>query len=156
MADTPLPSERLPGCGFGAYALVLGLIFSAGVCGLGVSSYVIWESGAAASPLNLMYGGSAEPLLLAPMRVAGLLGETEIPDAFHAERIDGSAGCAVAHGALLRLDAEGEKTELPLAELTKVDYTETEVTATGPKGTITCYFNAGEGADRLGRMLQAP
>lgn len=151
----PLPKEQLPGCGYGAYVFVLLVIFAGGVTGLTLSTWVLWQSGAQLSPMNMSYGGLVDPRVLAPMRVHGLLGETEIPDVFHAERIDGSVACAIAGGELRRLGPDGEKERLAIAEIREVEATDTEVRAVGPQGSVTCYFNPGEGADRLARMLQS-
>jgi hypothetical protein len=146
----------MPGCGMGLYVMVLVVIFAGGVTGMSLSMWVLWQSGANLSPMNLSYGGVVDPRILAPMRVAGLLGEDEIPDAFHAERIDGSVACAISSGELRRLGADGETERLPVAALTSITREENEVTAVGPTGRIQCFFNPGEGADRFERMLASP
>ena len=155
MSETAPPELKNRGCGVLAYAGILGLIFTAGMTGMSLSMWVLYESGAKLSPMNLSYGGVVDAHILAPMRVAGLIGQEEIPDAFHAERLDGSVACAISRGALLRLGPDGEKEQVLLQDIQRVDATETDVKASGATGSVTCYFNAGEGADRLARMLQA-
>lgn len=155
MSESAPPELKNRGCGLVAYASILGMIFIAGITGMSLSFWVLYESGARLSPMNLSYGGVVDAHVLAPMRVAGMLGQEEIPDAFHAERLDGSVACAVSRGALLRLGADGEKEQILLQDIQRVEATETEVKASGAAGSLTCYFNRGEGADRLARMLQA-
>ncbi len=149
-AETP---ERLPGCGLAAYVLLLLTIGSAGVIGLSISWYSLVAGGQQLSPLRSSYGGVVDPAVLRPLRDAGLIGGTEIPDVFHAERFDGEAACAIAGQRLVRLSGEHGPQTLPLAEITDVSGSEATVTAVGAGVTITCPFAAGEGGGSFKAML---
>lgn len=147
------PYYALPGCGLAAYVLVLGGFFMLGMTGVGLWALTVVDASSGASPNRLVFGGSAPPYLLQPLRDAGLIGETEIPDVFHPETLDGSTACAVSRGVLLRIGPEGAS-RLDLDEVTEVSGTELTVVVEGPT-TITCNFGPGEGGDRFLRMLKA-
>jgi hypothetical protein len=145
---------RLPGCGIAAFVGVLFTIFSLGVTGIVFSWYSMLTSGGELAPQNLSYGGVIDARMLRPMRDAGLLGPQEIPDAFHAENVSGSAACAVSSGKVLRLSPEAGAQSIPLAAITRVEGTDLLVTVASAEATIACPFKPGEGADRLKVMLE--
>ena len=154
MSDAPNPTEtrkELPGCGLAAFAFVLLGIFLAGVAGIVFSTHSMLTSGVELSPSQLSYGGEVDARLLAPMRQAGLLGPTEIPDAFHPENADGSRACALSGGKVLRLDGTTTQS-MPIASITSVEGSDTEVVIHG-ETTIVCPFEPGQGAEQLRRML---
>lgn len=144
---------RLPGCGIAAFVGLLFLIFSLGITGIVFSWYSMLTSGGELAPQKVSYGGVIDARMLKPMRQAGLLGPDEIPDVFHAENAGGTEACAVSSGKILRLDAEDGPQSMPVASITTVTGTETEVVITG-ETTITCPFRPGEGAERFKRMLE--
>ncbi len=144
--------REIPGCGFALYAGILFVFFVLGVFGVTMSTLTIFDASRNSSPFNLAYGGSVEPALLLPMRAAGLLGEGEVPDAFHAESLAGDVACAIRGEELLRLGPEGP-TRLPLASITAVEESKEGVRVTGAS-VIFCAFQEGEGGDRFARMLQ--
>jgi hypothetical protein len=149
----PIPYERLPGCGFGVYVLVLAVLCVAGIAGMFFSLWVLHVGGAELAPNRVSYGGVVDPANLQPMREAGLLAADEIPDIFHAEAMGGTPACAVSNGKLLRVDG-GQGSMLPLSALGAVTASEHSFTAAGPPA-ITCTFLPGEGGDRFARMLGA-
>ncbi len=144
---------RLPGCGIAAFVGVLFVIFSAGVAGIIFSWYSMLTSGGELAPQNVSYGGVIDARMLAPMREAKLLGPTEIPDVFHAENVGGTEACAVSSEKVLRLSEDAGAQSIPLAAITEVTGTDTEVTIRSAEATITCPFEPGEGAPRFKRML---
>lgn len=154
MADPePIPYERMPGCGFGVYVLVLAVLCVAGIAGMFFSLWVLHAGGAELAPNRVSYGGVVDPAILRPMREAGVLAADEIPDIFHAEGLGGTPACAVSGGKLLRVEG-GRGTSLSLHALGAITATEHSFTATGPPA-ITCTFLPGEGGDRFARMLGA-
>lgn len=152
-ADAP-PSERLPGCGLAAYVGILLTIGSAGVIGLSFSWYSVVAGGDELSPTRTSYGGVVDPAVLAPLRAAGLLGQTEIPDVFHAERLDGEAACAIVGDRLMRVSAEHGAQQLKFSEITELSGSEAEVIAVGTTTTIACLFGPGEGGGSFKVMLE--
>lgn len=147
------PHQTLPGCGLAAYAGLLMLIASVGAVMMVFSYYSLLSSGSALSPMRTSYGGVVDPRVLQPMRDAGLIGPTELPDAFHAESYDGDEACAISKDVLLRLsDADGAQ-RLPLRELEAVSGSDTEVIAVGAGVTIRCQFRPGEGAGSFKVMV---
>lgn len=150
--DAP-PSERLPGCGLAAYVGLLLTIGSAGVIGLSFSWYSVVAGGDQLSPTRSSYGGVVDPAVLRPLRESGLLGETEIPDVFHAERLDGAAACAIVGDRLVRISAEHGAQQLRFDEILELTGSEAEVVATGTTATIACVFGPGEGGGSFKAML---
>ncbi len=151
-ADAP-PSERLPGCGLAAYVAILLTIGSLGAFGLAFSWYSVVAGSDQLSPTRSSYGGVVDPAVLRPLRTAGLLGPTEIPDVFHAERLDGEAACAIIGDRLVRLSAEHGAQELRFTEITELSGSESEVVAKGATLTIACVFGPGEGGGSFKAML---
>lgn len=148
------PQARLPGCGLAAYAALLLVIASAGAVGLTVSWYSLITGSEALAPTRMAYGGVVDPAVLAPMRQAGLLTSTELPDAFHAEVPNGTSACAISGGKVLRLSAEGGAQSLALDKVLSITGDATGVTVQG-EPTIRCPFRPGEGGESFLRMLQA-
>jgi hypothetical protein len=144
---------QLPGCGLAAFAMLLMCIFCVGVTGLSVGYFGLLSSGDALSPMKLAYGGLVDARLLRPMRSAGLLRADEIPDAFHAETLDGTRACAVSGGKLLRVE-DGVVSQLPLADVDRVDRDGDDVIATAADGRrLACPFGADQGGERFARMI---
>lgn len=149
------PNPRdLPGCGLAAYVMIILSIASVGAIGMTVSWYSLVAGSQQLSPLRTSYGGVVDPAVLAPMRAAKLLGQEEIPDAFHAERADGQAACAISGTRLLRLSAEAGAQAVNLADITTVTGDDASVTSTAPNATIVCPFGPGEGAASFKAMLE--
>ncbi|MFZ5477737.1 MAG: hypothetical protein ACOZNI_13260 [Myxococcota bacterium] len=146
-------AEGLPGCGLAAFAGLLLVIFTIGVIGVSVSTYSVFTAGEQLSPQLLSYGGVVDPSLLGPMRDAGLLGKDEIPDAFHAETLDGTSACALSAGKLLRLE-EGVGSTLSLDTVTDVREEADGVVVVGAS-TVRCAFRPDEGAERFARMIRS-
>ena len=146
----------MPGLGFAFYVLLLLGIFVAGVTGIAVATSSVFWAGDGANPYVLTYGGNVEPVLLAPMRGAGLFGPDEVPDAFHAEDLSGATACALRGDQFLRLGPEGASS-FPLASLTRVEAVPEGVHVVGDgvggSADILCRFATGEGGDRFLRML---
>lgn len=156
--STPEIEERrvppkVPGCGLAAFSMLLLVMFLIGLTGVSIAYYSLFTSGRQLSPTKLSYGGVVDTTMLAPMRAAGLIGPEELPDAFHAEFIDGSRACAISSGKVLRLDG-GVGQTLALADVREVKGDAYAVEAVGPTGSLTCYFGEGEGGDRFKRMLE--
>jgi hypothetical protein len=98
---------EMPGCGLGAYVVLLAVICVLGMSGLAISSYSLLKySQAPASPL---VPGSQVPVnRLAPLRKAGVLGVTDVPPAWHDESLgrDGTTVCVLMPEDLVRLENE--------------------------------------------------
>lgn len=148
------PQQKLPGCGLGAYVFLLLFIASAGAIGVVVSWYSLITGSEATAQTRLAYGGLIDPAILRPMREAGLLGETEVADAFHAELPNGANACAISGGKLLRLSQDKGAQSMPLASILHSELTEAGVTITG-EIVIECAFRPGEGGESFQRMLSA-
>lgn len=145
---------RLPGCGMAAWVMLLGVFFLIGLTGVLVSTYSLFTAGTQLSPMRLSHGGVIDARMLKPMRAAGLLGPEEIPDAYHAENLAGTAACAISEGRLLRLSEESGPQVVRLTTITDVTGDETQVTVRSGDATITCPFNPGEGAESFKSMLE--
>lgn len=146
-----MPSQA-PGCGLAGFSMLLLGLFCIGITGVTVATYSVFVGANALSPTRLSYGGVVDPSMLEPMRAAGLLGETELPDAFHSENVDGTSACAISHGTLLRV---GPTDQMPLAEIRSVGGDALRVEAVGDGKTIVCTFGEGDGGDRFARMLES-
>jgi hypothetical protein len=144
----------LPGCGLAAFAMLLGCIFCVGISGLSVGYFGLLSGADELSPTRLSYGGLIDGRLLRPMRTAGLLKADEVPDAFHAETLDGTRACAISKGMLLRVQ-DGVATQLPLSEIARIERQGETVVAVGTDGglTVPCPFSQDEGGDRFARMI---
>ena len=147
------PQNTLPGCGLAAYAGLILLIAAAGAVGMTISWYSLVAGSQELSPLRTSYGGVVDPAVLGPLRAAGLLATDELPDAFHAERADGGAACAISGPHLVRLSAAGAQS-VDLVAITSVEGTESSVTVVSPSTTIVCEFGPGEGAGSFKAMLE--
>lgn len=144
---------QLPGCGLAAFAILLMCIFCVGVTGLSVGYFGLLSSGDALSPMKLAYGGLVDARLLRPMRSVGLLRADELPDAFHAETLDGTRACAISGGNLLRIE-DGVASQMPLAAIDRVERDGEGVVAMSEDGrTLACPFGADEGGERFARMI---
>lgn len=143
---------HLPGCGMAAFVGLLAAYFCFGFTTHSVSVYSVLQGAKQLSARNLTYGGNVDPRTLAPLRDAGAVGQDEVPDAYHAETDDGTRACAIVGRALVRLE-EGVVTRLPLDTVTRVETTPESVVVHGTTTSLTCWFAAGEGAERLARMV---
>ncbi|MDP2311772.1 MAG: hypothetical protein Q8P41_02630 [Pseudomonadota bacterium] len=150
MADAE--PRQLPGCGLAAFAMLLVALFTLGFSGVLFSTYSILQSGNELTPRRLSYGGVVDPSMLRPLQDAGLIGPDEVPDAYHAENIDGTAACAISGGEVVRLSPEGAQS-MPVASITAVTGSDTEVVIQGDT-SIVCPFGADEGGERFRRMLE--
>jgi hypothetical protein len=147
------PVRGLPGCGLALFTMLLGVFFCMGVSGHGVTLWAVFSSADALRSSKLVYGGNVDPRTLAPMRDAGGLRQEEVPDAFHAETLDGTKACAISEGRVIRVEG-GEITKLPLAEVQRVAQEEGAVAVYGKGASIVCAFGPDEGAERFARMVQ--
>lgn len=143
----------MPGCGLAAYVVLLFLVFCVGVTGLTLWTMSIMKAGDNVGFSQLTYGGNVSPEVLAPLRVAGLLKEDEVPDVYHMETIDAGVVCAVANGDFIRLSPT-EKLRFPLSEIREIQGDEEEVIVVGPQ-TVRCFFYPDTGGDRFRRILGA-
>lgn len=149
--------RQLPGCGLAAFAMLLICIFTVGISGVLFSTYSILQSGNELTPRNLSYGGVVDPVMLVPLRDAGLIGPDEIPDAFHAENVPGTEACAISDGKVMRIGAAGAQS-MPIASISSVTGSDTEVVIHGDASSggpsLVCHFGPDEGGDRFRRMLE--
>ncbi len=152
---------EMPGCGLGAYVLLLAVICVVGMSGLAISSYSLLKySQAPASPL--VPGNQVPVNRLAPLRKAGVLGLTDVPPAWHDESWgrDGTIVCALMPEDLVRLEQD-TLTRIRYDELATVQLEGTEnaggtVVATAKDGrTIRCVFGMQEGVTRFDRQLRS-
>jgi hypothetical protein len=154
VANPEEPSPRdLPGLGLAAYVGLLGVICAAGVIGVSVAWYSVIAGGQSLSPTRVSYGGVVDPVMLRPLRTAGLLGPTEIPDAYHAEDSNGEAACALAGRRVVRLSAEAGAQSLAFDDIIEVTGGDGGVTIRGPAVTLSCRFSHGEGGASFRAML---
>lgn len=144
----------MPGCGIGAYVVLLLAIATAGAIGMSISYYSLVAGGQALSPQRTSYGGLVDPGVLAPLRESGLITASEVPDAFHAEQADGSEACAIVGDRLVRLSYGEGNQSLKLADIEELTGTATKVVIRGPSFTITCPFGPDEGAESFRAMLE--
>ena len=152
---------EMPGCGLGAYVLLLAGICVLGMSGLAISSYSLLKySQAPASPL--VPGNQVPVNRLAPLRKAGVLGLTDVPPAWHDESPgrDGTTVCALMPDDLVRLENETltriRYDELATVQLEGTENTGGTVVATAKDGrTIRCVFGIQEGVTRLDRQLRS-
>ncbi len=150
-ARRPVPG--LPGCGLALFTMLLGVFFCMGVSGHGVTLWAVFSSADALRSSKLVYGGNVDPRTLAPMRDAGGIRQEEVPDAFHAETLDGTRACAISAGQLIRVEG-AEVQRMALAEVQRVEQEEDAVAVYGTSLSIVCAFGPDEGAERFARMVQ--
>lgn len=150
MAD--VEPKQLPGCGLAAFAMLLLTIFLTGITGISISMYSMLTAGAQLTPEKLAYGGVVDSRMLEPLRDAGILGEDEIPDAYHSENTSGSEACAISGDRVLRIGAAGAKS-MKLTDITTLGGDDEVVTIDGPT-PFSCQFAPNEGGDRFRRMLE--
>lgn len=148
------PARGLPGCGLAAFVAILAMFFCVGVAGHGVSIWAVVDSADALRSSKLVYGGNVDPRTLVPMRDAGGIGQDEVPDAFHAETMDGTRACALSAGKVIRIEA-GEVSVLPVAEVQRVVEADGTVTLHGATTSIVCPFGPDEGGERFARSIES-
>lgn len=148
------PAQGLPGCGLAAFVAILAVFFCGGVAGHGVSIWAVVDSADALRSSKLVYGGNVDPRTLTPMRDAGGIGQDEVPDAFHAETMDGTRACALSGGRVVRIEA-GEVSMLSVAEVQRVAEEDGAVALYGATMTIVCPFGPDEGGERFARSIEA-
>ncbi len=148
------PAQGLPGCGLAAFVAILAMFFCVGVAGHGVSIWAVVDSADALRSSKLVYGGNVDPRTLVPMRDAGGIGQDEVPDAFHAETMDGTRACALSAGKVIRIEA-GEVSVLPVAEVLRVVEEGGAVALHGATTSIVCPFGPDEGGERFARSIES-
>ncbi len=148
------PQRQLPGLGLAAYVVILGIICTSGLVGLSVAWYSLFVGGQGLSPLRVSYGGLVDPSMLTSLREAGLLGPSELPDAFHAE--DGISGdaCAIAGKRVLRISREAGAQTILFEDIVELTGGDLGVTVRSPTTTIACAFRTGEGGGSFRAMLE--
>jgi hypothetical protein len=150
----------LPGCGLGAYALLLLALGLTGVAGIVLASITLLQ-GQGTSPSDLLAGTTVPTWRLAPLVRSGALKPGEIPTAWHDESItlDGSRACALLVDAVVRVE-DGKGTRIAYAEITDLhsedlpdgDYA---VALTSSGASMGCRFGKDEGGQRFARQIQA-
>jgi hypothetical protein len=149
---------QMPGCGLGAYAILLGFVGLLGVGGLVVSSYsLVVMTG---EPIAPLVPGTQVPVWrLQPLRDAGVLQLTETPAAFHDESLDGTVVCVLMNEELVRLE-RGTVTRLVYEDIETVEMEGSEkdggaVTSKTADGReVGCRFRGDEGMSRFARQLK--
>lgn len=150
----------LPGCGMAAYAVLLLLLCLVGLAGMVGAVLLALRPGGQGGPSPLQAGSEVAVWRLQPMRDAGLLKLTEVPDAYHDESasLDGTKACALSGGRVLRL-AEGQGTAIPYAEIASVEEKPDDggrtVVVKGQGKVASCRFRKGEGGDRFARQIRS-
>lgn len=151
--------DNAPGCGLGAYAIVLvsmGALSLVVMVGSTLSLLTANPTG----PSELVPGAQVAVWRLQPMRDAGLLQLVEIPLAWHDESftMNGTTACGLTKERLIRV-AEGEGTAIPY---TGFEAMQAEVTSyggvvakiRGEGAEISCTFGPSEGGDRFITQLE--
>ena len=148
------------GCGLGLYAILLLVLFLAGVGGMIGGTIGLLNS----EPLearNLVHGSEVQVWRLQPMRDAGLLALTEVPAAWHDEspRFDGMTACAITPKGVGKVD-NGKHWFTEWKDVTDAVPKPTEdgrvgVVISSNDSSFACYFGVGEGADRFLRQIAA-
>jgi hypothetical protein len=164
--DPPDPSEheapsdlasRLSQMGLAAYTLLLLTI-----AGVGLICAVFSLQGAislAVAPHAVASGFTVDTWRLTELRREGILGEAEVPDLYHdhTRMGDGSAGCMVVEGQVVRWDVWLETGRVPVAGAT-VDSTGEPSSPTvrirSGSLSVECPFEEDEGGERFETMLQ--
>lgn len=150
----------LPGCGLGAYALLLLALGLTGVVGMVMATLSLLQ-GEGGGPSDLLAGTSVPTWRLAPLVRSGALQPGEIPTAFHDESVamDGSRACALLPGAVVRVeDGKGQRvaysaiSDLHTDTLPDGSY---NVALVSPEGTLACRFGKDEGGERFARQVNA-
>jgi len=157
-ADTQ-NSNEMAGCGMGLYAMILMFICGLGLIGM-CSATVALMNSEPNEARNLVHGSEVQVWRLQPMRDAGLLQLTEVPEAWHDEspRFDGTTSCLITASMVARLE-NSEPQKLLWSEIIETKVTRTEasvmtVTIRGEATSFDCHFGPNEGADRFLRMVE--
>lgn len=158
--DTPSethPSENMPGCGIASYGCLLLVFFVLGIVGLVVSSMSLVQTSLSRPPFSFVSGRQVEVWRLQPMRDAGLLQLTEIPEWYHDESSDGTQACALQPDALLRVH-NGDAWRVPYSDMIiskSIRDQDIMVGIVELQGgdSIHCLFAPGEGVERFTREV---
>lgn len=148
--------ETVQSLGLAMYAfLILGILGMASCCTIGA----IWGlvSGALGDEYELTPGTELLPGQLSVLWRMGVLPEGTRPEVYHdATRLgDGSAGCLVREGDLIRWQLGQAPQSLPISGAT-VRVTDTPSVVLVQGGTeLECVFYALPGRDRFARMLES-
>ena len=146
------------GCGLGLYAILLMVLFLAGVGGMIGGTIGLLNS----EPLearNLVHGSEVQVWRLQPMRDAGLLALTEVPAAWHDEspQFDGTTSCALTLRGVGRVENEKhwftEWKDVTEAVPKDADDGRVGVVISSNDSSFVCYFGIDEGADRFLRQI---
>ena len=150
----------LPGCGLGAYALLLLALGLTGVVGMVMATLAPMQ-GEGAGPSDLLAGTSVPTWRLAPLVKAGALQPGEIPTAFHDESVamDGSRACALLPDAVVRVE-DGKGTRFAYTEISDLHSEDLPdggyaVALTAPGGTLGCRFGKDEVSSVLNKDCRA-
>lgn len=150
--------QQLSKLGLAAYALlILGIGASATLCAVGSMSAIVEN---ALDPHALVSGLEAETWRIEELRRRELLGAEELPDLYHDHSGlgDGSSGCMVTGGELVRWELWNEDGRVPIEGArvkTYGDESAPTVTVTLGEASVSCPFDEDEGGDRFARMLTA-
>ncbi|MCB9761838.1 MAG: hypothetical protein H6739_18555 [Alphaproteobacteria bacterium] len=150
--------EQFQALGLAMYAsIVLAMLLGSAICAIGsmVGLLLLAEN-----PKELTSGTELEVWRLAVLRDQGVLGDDQVPALYHdhSEAADGSAGCLVVDGALVRWQGGAIQARSGFADAeVRVDGPDATPTVTlvTPDLALACPFGEGEGGDRFARMLQS-
>lgn len=153
------PVYGAPGCGFASYGCLLLILFIVGIIGIVSSSFALLQAGLQREPYSLTPGNLVEVWRLQPMRDAGLLDLTEVPEAYHDESSSGITACALNDSAVLRLE-KGQGWRIPYTAIQQVSThregdTMVAVIQTVDDERLSCFFMPGEGVERFVRAVKA-
>lgn len=144
--------------GLAAYALLLlAIAISAMLCAMGSMQGLIEN---AISPHELVGGVVIETWRVEELRRREIIPPDGLPDLYHdhSRLGDGSSGCLVIEGEVVRFELWTEEARVPIHGATVTAYGDIEsptVTTTLGELTVNCPFEDGEGGERFARMLQA-
>ena len=154
-----LPSGAGSGCGLAAYAGLLLTICLTGIIGIVLSTQAMLMQ-EPESVSRLIHGSQVATGRLQPMRDAGLLALTEVPDAWHDESgtHDGTRACALIEGGVAALT--DQTITIGFDAITEVAVVVLEsggaqVAVHAQSRSATCAFGPREGADRFVRQIEA-
>lgn len=143
--------------GLAAYALLLIAIGgSALLCALGSMQGIVAN---ALSPHDLTGGIEIDTWRVEEMRRRELIAPKALPDLYHDHSSlgDGSSGCMVVDGHVVRWELWNEDGRVPIAGATVTAYGDEDsptVTTTLGDQSVNCPFDRDEGGQRFARMLQ--
>ena len=149
--------SRIAQMGLAAYTLLILTM-----AGIGTLCAVFSLHGAISqlvAPKELSSGFSVDSWRLAELRKVDILGRQDTPDLYHdhSQVGDGSSGCMVVEGEVVRWDAWIETGRVPVlgSEISSSGPAEAPtVTVSQGEASVDCPFDEGEGGERFATMLR--